>query len=247
MPELAEQEPKQEVIGLNQEFIPFDPEKIKKTYSDKGELKQIIRNVSLETGILPNLPVEMGFSETSDWFIKNERVTPFDPGSGYVVTNEDFDVETRRTKLEGTRVKVEDGPKAEFWAGISKSDLINLGLFQSYNSEEAFGSLKPDAERAISRLSLLLTFPSGTYEAKADVFDGGILFHYFYPIDTGPLTNNDITEGPYPLNVNGLGIMAELNQADQVKARFVLGPEVEGKKLKSLPDEIPDVFLKAFK
>lgn len=207
-----------EVVALNQEFYAFDPRRTIQTLYGKLGFYEFKREIILETGVLPHLPIELSASIDTE-VPKSQTLTPFNPESGYTITQEDFSLETRRKKINdiGEReLNEEEFAKAPLLitAECDEEKFKKAKLY--YRPYEL--SLK--VENVLRRLRLLLIFPNGSLEGKSDTSDGILFFIEFYPIDDPPIP----TGGEYPLNTAGflVHVPSNIEKLSQIRAKFIL-------------------------
>lgn len=232
--EINEQEqPRSEVVSLNQKFILFDPNRtsIQESAEAYSKVSKFISAFSLRTEILPNLPLTV-----NTWPIfasKTIAITPFSPGLGYIITEEDYDLETRIKKIKGlkgnqlfdaSRIDFEKAPL--YISVVSESkDLKKIGL-ASPTISPYIDDLKPELLSVLPRLRLQLFFPDSEYEAQSE--EDEFRFENFYPSELGPLPSSDIKKRDPLIRIieDREGLMlcvpSDQKQLQSIQAQFVL-------------------------
>jgi len=225
--------PRPEIIRVGQAFQPFNPSRV---LLDKvGECH--VRFL-LETGALPIFTVEIYIQDFGEGYLKSGAFTPFHPGAGYTLTDEDFSPQKRRRKIE--MMEVQGIPAIDYRIaskelnGQIEPDELEKQGFLTSNRE----NLRPEVEATLRRLGLQFSFPNGVYETRTDstYFDPDTLavshwlekeghydplpvnFDSFYPIARGPLAayaDDDST---------GLKILVhpQMEELSQIRGKFVL-------------------------
>lgn len=178
---------------------------------------------------------------------KKDAFTPFTPGEGYQVDNEDWKLETRAKKYRqmSSRLLVDEKlaplnlnlTAHEFTlqkAGLALPTRRRVGPFYLV-------TIKPEFLPVLKRLRVQVFFPGSSPEIGPDNPDyyhpssfesmpwklalglGAIEFRPFYPLDIGPLPH---TEDNYSIPY-GCSIMLpdDPEKLKSIKARFILLPE----------------------
>ena len=174
-------EPKQErIISLNQEFHPFDP-----TYTEEKKIyrnspPRILTNIILDLGAFKlSLKID---ADPEDDLPKTNTITPFNPDDGYMITNEDFDLEKRKQK----KVPLIDPVTgfAEVIDFLKNPFCLNIDT-PGYDLERS-GSVSPELLSILERLKVQVSVGQGNFESRYFVHEL-LFFDNFYPHDTGPL------------------------------------------------------------
>lgn len=194
---------KPEIIKLNQEFQPFNSK------FDEG--------IILKTDFLPDIKFVTSLGTPNQSF-KYQVLAPFNPDAGYIITEDDFEIEKRRDKF---LKQVDDLTRSE-----TEGELC-LGAYPEDNSffPDNSGIEMPGKEN-MERLRLQLFFPNNlSFEGKPDIYEC-IFFMGFYPLDTGELPKGRANAGGHFLpDAFYLVLPDNINLLQQIRAKFVLVPE----------------------
>ncbi len=161
--------------------------------------------------------------------------TPFNPESGYIVTEEDFTPEKREEKLSRIYSSWEDltfwghtYPQAPYQVNAaSKNPHRNAALYKDN------GDFKEAVKDILSRIALQLHFPRNAFESRAEFTgyrinhdhfvtdDREVCYNDFYPLDIGPLTTFS-DRNPLAPKFGEHGIYIPRIGIDQIRSKFVL-------------------------
>lgn len=265
MNESSEQEnQKERVVRLNEEFLFFDPNTTRKEFNQGSKVNQFFGSIiTLDTeGLLPQFKVDFNaFPSRTD---KVNAITPFDPDEGYRISNEDLNLETRIKKLQEMKAELSqqvDFAKAPLHLEVQNSAVsrdFGKGYLDRFDSETL---------RQLSQLRVQVRFPNGLeFEASPDLTSlilGQLKFKKFYPVDTGPLPapKDDIEQLMTKMQEGfGLYVPSDKDKLTQIKAKILLTQEEkadEDVEVTKTPDKpssrknnhngVPDVFNDAFK
>lgn len=218
-----EQQPKPEVVELNQRFQLVRLENLVSTVRPhNSEKRGFSCPVSLElfSGYIP-IPFDINFD--SDYRIDPTWIIPLNSDMGYRITNEDFDPKSRYEKLQKAARQI-----SELKDGFTLSLSSKGKLSKDYN-----------ALRELQQLRVHLFFSNGSYESQpaGDVSkEKTLTFSHFYPLDTGPLPqlpNKEHNIGeirPFKGHRIALpNIFVDRGRLSQIQARFVFAPEEPGR------------------
>ena len=230
MDQRTEQEqPKPEIINLDQEFTPFESAKTDVSIiRNKPQPNSFTRTILLDTeGV--SIPIRIVADIADEDSSKYEAILPFSPESGYRITQEDFDSESRSKKIQSMKNQKIDFATAplNLLAGADREDLHALGLSDAsippkdLKLKEYFYDFKPGVESIMKKLHLQVFFPNGlSFESKpSQVMLDEADLHYgeFYALDLGTLAK---VRGKASEGVN-LHLPSDPVQLSQIKARFV--------------------------
>lgn len=191
-----------EVVRPGQEFQLFNPEK-KSIVLDNFEVL---------------LPLELYTSGFPFNLWSKAEINPFNPSEGYIVTKADLRIETRAAKV---RKALE-----------AKEPKLNT-VYLSVSSANVTSRTKEEME-VLDKLRLQLFFPNGSsFEGKPTLSvahgkweqEEFVTFDIFYPLDTGPLPNQDYLQGIQPAILEGHQIFVPKNKLSEIRAKFVLAEE----------------------
>lgn len=203
-------------VGLGERFYPF----VSFGHS---------REISLDTGAGFVLPLHAVVSASA--YEQRTVLTPYNPGLGYTITQQDFDLEERIEKLKAL-------PSINIPIDMVFGVNIHANGFalEQAGLKRRLGLLDPSLDAYCKGLYLILSIPmsvateDGKYidyalELKSHAVHGpgphpSIAFNTFYPTDTGPLPT-----AAYPVSVEREGFFLALpndeNILRNVGAKFV--------------------------
>lgn len=222
--------PEIEVVTLNQQFTPLGGKHLLKDRF-AGQLSSVFK---LQTDELGEVVVvtRVGLSP----FHPLSDISPFDPEQGYIITEEDFEEESRRKKLQRLASQA-DQPVNKY--AISLHLRVNLPVpplernqFQEYAEKIEIGKWS---------LRTQLSFPRGIFEGRAVdwTVDNELMrlgFTHFYHLDIGQLPpcreffgdQHPHAQGAFRLSLPvSWGTWTywdqdKLDRLSEMKARFVL-------------------------
>jgi len=221
-----------EAIGLGNGFLLFDSKHARFiSYEIVGHYE---RRINLT---IPTLPfnVSMEFLAASG-FGSPLYFEPFKPYDGYVVTDEDLDIEKRMAKFE------ESSQTSRFRLLNSSTITLLYRVFPDEESRILAGDCldkKPDYLELLNNIHLQVAFPTSdtVYETPLKPhFAKSLMKHpprnygsrfffvnpecFFYPIDTGPLATDDNIPPGHGI---GLGSWTNFEKNSQaISGKFVV-------------------------
>lgn len=191
-PKTKESQPGKRTIQLGQIFRPFDPtESLFERFRDHHPNFDTRRFLFiLDLGTL-KLPLEAKLETHAE--SRLEVISPFDPKLGYQITSEDFNLETRKTKVKKVHREWDRQGKDEL-------DFLKVPLRLSIKTEQEF-KFSPKEQDLLTReipdfsrgIRVLAQFgQGGSFASKPSWAEkltqaGFLEFDSFYPIDTGVL------------------------------------------------------------
>jgi hypothetical protein len=181
-----------EIVQLGQEFPLFDTvrNRTQVRYSDDGSFAGMKSNIRLETGFLGKLNISISAAPYAK--SRFAVVTPFDPKQGYPIDTDDLSFHRRVAKISKMRHELAYAIVGLYlFVFVTDEDLSLNGRMQALLQENATlpGS---DTASMLHHLFLTLKFPNGssfTARATYETHQRLLLFHTFFPSDTGPLPN----------------------------------------------------------
>lgn len=211
------EQPKPEVVKPGQNFQLFKPENLVLTFYSNMQRRGFASSVNLDL-FSGSVPISFDIDLTYGSILPS-WITPFNPDTGYQITNEDSDPKSRYAKL----------------SRLSPTPRLKNGFHLSFSSKDKL-SKDENALKELQRLRVYLFFPSGSYESQpaGDISEINALeFSHFYPLDTGPLPQlpeEEIIVGrirPYKGHIIGLleDLPDDMSKLSQIRARFVMADE----------------------
>lgn len=213
------EQPKPErAVSLDQDFDLFDP---RYTEKNRGRYEVDRFDSSIKLNI-DNL--QINFNIDAHVFRANSKgytITPFDPELGYQINSEDYNIESRKQKME--REKKEFNKQVDF----SKAPLtLQLMSKENQSNEEVIGNQENSG--LLKKLRLVILFPEekDSYEARAHELSlelhNKIELISFYP-QSKPLPYKGI--GPQFLEGFKIALPSDPEKLSQIRARFLLAEE----------------------
>lgn len=222
---------KPRLVKLNEAF-PLFQEGEPRTSND------FVSYLKLTTDIMPPLPIEVvATEETLPRFC---RIAPFESDTGYRISREDYDPNTREKKLRKCILETgEDEVLTKslytIYIILGGDELEKAGFcreVERYKDEVKY-ELYPGVSDYLDRLRVVLQFPSGRgeYESKIDdksPFETSLGMHFYYPSDFGPLSELKPYRGlagwDYELSQYGLRMFVppDIQKLSQISGRFLL-------------------------
>jgi hypothetical protein len=217
-----------EVVGLNEEFSLFAPERTDQQYWQHLGMNQSFSSITLQiNGEQIPLHVRTGIPLG---MIDNTLLTPFTPETSYRVDERDYTLEGRMQKRdEAGKMSNLDNPfNIEIETGMV-SDLVQQRIL--HNTKRGY-KFRKDLAEVFNRLHLLVKFPeeeyAPVYEADCVIDDSGMGFTLFRPAEMPLLPvsdrllhrDNSVGQSGLLLMVNG-----DLRRLQQVRGEFILTPQ----------------------
>ncbi|HKC14486.1 MAG TPA: hypothetical protein VKC89_00760 [Patescibacteria group bacterium] len=204
-PEHSEGNPN--IVLLGKEFGLFDSlfKKYNSPFRDAGYKSKFL----LRTEFLPEIeltPDAFNYDKTdSSEEDSTTPITPFDPESGYIIDEQDFNSQEREKKTIQESGAIESSP---LWLTIRSEDY----------------SLNAEHLDLVRRLRLQLFFPNNlSFESNPseDFIRDALAIHFnsFYPLDTGPLAPL-----PYIGNLS-INLPDDPLKLQQIRAKILMVPE----------------------
>lgn len=246
-PEPEQRSPQERVVKLNEEFQLFGSDTVNLQEENPRLHKEYTGSfrLNLKEGLsLDFYPHLGGF-----WgCFKFDTITPLDTESGYTITNEDFDPETRYRKLRRVAGLGDEQVLEDRFYDVPDTD-NQEGMLYLYSQGDLFtgpkaSNITEDDLDELARLALLVTAEGQTYISKPEwpidpseigTEDAILNFFTFKPIDfkedfpmTLPTTRGEreTIEGVFGSNFK-LGFPVEAEVLEKIRAKFVLLPPVE--------------------
>jgi len=214
------------VVQLGERFQLFAPDATTRERTVHSDLPVFSTDVMLETDdLMPPLPVR--FHTPVIWKTANDAFALFDAQAGYHVSLEDFDTETRRTKLENLSMTTPyqdiPGHPLVLFSYVEREELERLDLIEPIRDSWQV-HLSNDAAEVLPNLCLQIVAPAGRFIAapEASALLAGSLFYErgFHPFDCASLAPDPLGR----LFEEGLQLALPADAAvlAQLEARFVV-------------------------
>ena len=218
--------PVRRIIYLDQPFFPFNPEeslvKRKKDYP----VDIITSNIDLVLNPVLKFPIDIQLASGADSRIS--IITPFDPELGYIVDSEDFEIKTRKAKVE--RITKEWLMKGEEELNFAKAPLrLSVETERSFTLKGKFPiPLSKETIDLLGKIRLNVQFGAkGSFEARAwrhVLSSGALWFKEFYPQDALPLPEENARFSELNEGFN-LYLPNDPEKLENIRMLFALAPE----------------------
>lgn len=233
---------------LGEEFPLYDP--LHSKFIPLGPTKRL--DVFRQSIVVPveGFQVPLEVSGIYSRHASNDCFTPYNPSEGYTVTNDDFDLMSRRRKFEETlglsaqNIDEKLNPLTLVIEEISHKTLLDYSLVEFGYSLFEPPYFPVEIRKILEKLRASLTFPgspkgtdidnpnfrlSSQFEArpqKTGLNLGEIVFSHYYPVDLGPLaTTGNLIE---PIGISEglfLAIPYDFDALQLAKVRFRIQAE----------------------
>jgi hypothetical protein len=196
---------------------------------DNGFFGGIASRIRLQTGLFDTLNISIAAAPYV--LQRGSVIAPFERYKGYPLDQEDFSLQSRIKKIARLKNELTENVEGLGLVVFAAYEDLPLHSKMRLNPESSSAFLNPEIATLLERVFLTLTFPGGSSFTSRAIYTTSrlfLLFHTFFPTDTGPLPVPNVA--PEELdNVSleeGFRILLpfDVEQVQTIRAKFLLLP-----------------------